>query len=265
MTRRSVPSWLAEIVAELELDRPIVVTSEMITEIRERIGVRASTHRVIEALHTRGWLLKTGARGAWEFVPGERAGPISSGDPFLPLRGTLETSPDMRVSVALGSALWLMNIADRAPDRAEVAVPKGVRVPVALKRAYRTIHHDSRLEPLRIQDLPVHRAATVLVHLANKPTDVRSWGSVLEILPALLTEASEEEIRAELEGRPDATRVRLAYLVSGLAPEVIERLGIEPGGKIWFGPRGPLRRHDARWGIADTVLPSIPPRADGRT
>jgi hypothetical protein len=259
MTPRSLPTWLAGVVAELELDRPSVVTREQVEELRTRTGVRAPAHRIIAELHARGWLLKTGAHGTWEFIPGERAGAISSGDPFLALRATLETTPDSGATVALGSALWLLDASDRAPDRQEVALPKNTFVPVALKRAYRVVHHDARLDPVRIKDLPVHRVATVLVHLVCKPTDVRSWGSVLPALPELLARSPEEGIREELTGRSHAARVRFAYLVSGLAPDLVERLDIRPAGKVWFGPRGQLRRHSARWQVADTVLPMAPP------
>ncbi len=51
-----------------------------------------------------------------------------------------------------------------------------------------------------------------------------------------LAHSPEPEIQAELEGRTAATRVRFAYLVSGLAPDLVARLGIEPGSKVWFGP-----------------------------
>src|SRR5690606_32225600 len=183
MTPRSVPQWLAGFLSELELDRPAIVTSDAVAEIRERLGVKPAPHRIVEELRRRGWLLDTGVRGAWEFVPAERAGAISSGDPFLALRATLETISEVAVSVALGSAVWLLNMADRAPDRPEVALPKGAHVPVALKRHYRVVHHNARLEPLKVQRLPVHRAATILVHLAARPTDVRSWGSMLAALP----------------------------------------------------------------------------------
>ncbi len=259
MTPRSLPAWLAGIVAELELDRPSVVTREQVEELRTRTGARAPAHRIIAELSARGWLLKTGTHGTWEFIPGERAGAISSGDPFLALRATLKTTPDSRASVALGSALWLLDVSDRAPDRHEVALPKNTLVPVAIKRAYRVVRHDARLDADRIKDLPVHRAATVLVHLACKPTDVRSWGSVLDALPELLARSPEGEIREELAGRSHATRVRFAYLVSGLAPDLVEQMGIKPAGKVWFGPRGQLRRHNARWQVADTVLPMAPP------
>lgn len=259
MTPRSVPPWLSGVLSELELDRPTVVTSEVVAEIRKQLAVKPSTHRIVEELRRRGWLLDTGVQGAWEFVPAERAGAISSGDPFLPLRATLQTTLDIQVSVALGSALWLLNLVDRAPDRHELAMPKREYVPVALKRAYRVVHHDAHLEPLTVKGLPVHRPATVLVHLANKPTDVKSWGSVLSVLPELVTDASEEEITTELRGRTEAARVRFAYLVSGIAPDLVESLSIEPEGKVWFGPRQPLRRHSARWQVADTILPFPPP------
>lgn len=263
MTPRSVPQWLAGFLSELELDRPAIVTSDAVAEIRERLGVKPAPHRIVEELRRRGWLLDTGVQGAWEFVPAERAGAISSGDPFLALRATLETISEVAVSVALGSAVWLLNMADRAPDRPEVALPKGAHVPVALKRHYRVVHHNARLEPLKVQRLPVHRAATILVHLAARPTDVRSWGSMLAALPELVAQAPEEEIHSELEGRTKATRVRFAYLVAGIAPDLIEALSIRPGGKVWFGPRAPLRRHNARWRVADTILPFPPPGSEG--
>lgn len=259
MTPRAVPPWLSGVLAELELDRPTIVTSDAVASICARLEVRAATHRVVEELRGLGWLLDTGVPGAWEFAPAERAGAVSSGDPFLPLRAALELVPQMPAAVALGSAIWLLNLADRAPDRPEVALPKRVRVPIALKRHYRVVHHDARLEPVLVQRLPVQRAATILIHLANRPTDVRSWASVLSILDDLVAQASREEIAAELEGRPAATRVRFAYLVAGIAPDLVQKLGIKTGGKVWFGPRAPLRRHSARWGVADTILPFPPP------
>jgi hypothetical protein len=44
----------------------------------------------------------------------------------------------------------------------------------------------------------------------------------------------------------------------GVAPALAGRLGALPRGKVWFGPRRPLRRHDARLNVADTVLPVAP-------
>lgn len=86
---------------------------------------------------------------------------------------------------------------------------------------------------------------------------------MLAVLPELVAQASREEILAELEGRTKATQVRFAYLVAGIAPDLVEGLSIRPGGKVWFGPRAPLRRHNARWRVADTILPFPPPGSEG--
>jgi hypothetical protein len=260
MTPRTIPPWLAGVAAELELDRPGIVTPDTIDEIRKRLSLKPSAHRIIQGLHERGWLLKTGIRGAWEFIPAERAGAIPSGDPFLPLRGAMEIDSELAASVALGSALWLLDMADRAPSPPEIALPKGTPAPKGLRQIYRTVHHDARLPSILIQGIPVHRPATILVHLASKPTDARSWGAILPILPDLLSASPHHEIQAEIAGRTHATQIRLAYLISDLAPDLIEALKIQPAGKVWFGGRGPLRRHDARWQVADTLLPEAPAR-----
>jgi hypothetical protein len=139
-----------------------------------------------------------------------------------------------------------------------VAVRPGTYVPAPLRRTYRVVRHNPRLEPVKIHGVPVHRSATILVHLAHRPANVRSWTGVLDRLRDLLEACAYEELARELEGRPHTTSVRFAYLTSGIRPELAERMKIEPAGKVWFGPRGKLRRHDARWNIADTVLPFHP-------
>jgi len=57
--------------------------------------------------------------------------------------------------------------------------------------------------------------------------------------------------------------VRLAYLVQGVAPDLADRLlptnqGGRAAPKVWFGPRGPLKRHSTRFAVADTILPFDP-------
>jgi hypothetical protein len=255
---RPIPPWLAPVLEQLELERPSVVTVEDIERIRSGEGVKPPTNRIIEELAKRGWLSKTGAHGAWEFLPADRAGPHSTGDPLLSVRGTLATHPEMRLAVALGTAIWMLDLGDRPPNRPEVAMPPGHYVPAGLKRTCRVVRHEARLSTGRIGGLPVHKASTVLVHLVVRPTDVRSWGAILESLPDLLAASDEDEVRQELEGRAHAARVRFAYLLSDLAPDLIRRLGIRPAGKVWFGPRRKLRRHDARWNVADTILPIAP-------
>lgn len=255
---RSIPRWLAPVVTELELERPTVITTAEIEDLRVRLGVVPSGSRVAEHLAERGWLLRTGVHGAWEFVPGDRAAGLSQGDAFLPVRAVLATAGDTPVSVALGSALWLLDMADRAPERPEVAMPSRSHVPVALHRNCRVVRYEATLPTVRVQGLPVHPPAAILVHLASRPVDVRSWAGVLSLLEDLVALAPEEDVLAELEGRPHATRARLSYLLSGVAPDLVARLAVKSAGRVWFGRRGPVRRYDARWNVADTVLPLAP-------
>lgn len=99
-------------------------------------------------------------------------------------------------------------MADRSPDRHEVALPYGIRFPPSLRREYRVLRHTAHLDPAHVGDLPVHRPATILIHLATRPTDVRSWSGVLDCLSALIQLSSYDEIATELRGRPKSVHVR---------------------------------------------------------
>lgn len=256
---RSIPPSLAALVEHLELERKPTVTLEEISHIAEEQGLKTPGRIIAHRLARLGWLLPIPVRGAWEFAPADRAGAIPDADPLFPLKALLSASrEDLPAALALGSALWIQDLADRSPDQHEVALPYGIPILPALRREYRVLRHTAHLDPAHVGDLPVHRPATVLVHLATRPTDVRSWSGVLDCLSALIQLSSYDEIATELRGRPKSVHVRLAYLTSGVAPELSSRLGIEPAGKVWFGPRRTLRRHDSIWNVADTVLPYHP-------
>jgi predicted transcriptional regulator of viral defense system len=261
---RAVPPSLAPVLEWLELERPDIVTTEQIRGFCDREGVAVPVSTVISRLAHRGWLLKTDTHGVWEFAPAERAGAYSSRDPLLGIKGVLATAPETQLSVCLTSALWLHDLMDRRPPRIEVALPPRVYVPQGVRRTSHVLRFESHLQPVEIQGVPTHRLETVLVHLAARPTDVQNWGSVLDVLAELVASIEHEALREELSGRAHATRARLAYLVSGVAPDLANSLKVESGGKVWFGPRTKLRRHNARWNIADTILPISPADLGGR-
>lgn len=192
----------------------------------------------------------------WEAVD---ARAISFGAALRPVRALLAADPSLRIAAALGTALALLNITDRAPDVPEVAIAKRQRIPRPLRGPEaRVVRLDWSLPTLLVQNVPVHRPETVLVHLADRPTQVRSWAAILDALPRLVAECDATEIADELRGRPLATCVRLAYLTQGVAPSLAKTLRITPGGRVWFGPRGKLRHHNAAWNIADTIMPIAP-------
>ena len=261
---RSIPPSLALVLEWLELERPELVTTEQLREFCERGGVAMPVGTVISKLAHRGWLLKTDTHGVWEFAPAERAGAYGSRGTLLGLKGVLVKAPKTRFSVCLTSALWLHDLMDRRPSRIEVALPPREYVPQGLRRGSRVLRFEPHLEPVEIRGVPAHRLETVLVHLAARPTDVRNWGSVLEVLAELVESIDRTALGEELAGRSHATRARLAYLVSGVAPDLASVLNVASAGKVWFGPRTKTRRHNARWNIADTILPISPAELGGR-
>jgi hypothetical protein len=260
---RGIPPSASPVLTALELDAPELVSLADLTDLVQQAGIRTEPRVVADRLRKLGWLLPTETAGVWEFAPAAHAGPIGHGDPYLELRAALTAHPSLDASVCLTSALAAHGLADRAPDRVEVAVRTGVSVPRGLRRATRVVTFDARLEPDRSRGVPVHRPATVLVHLAARPVDVQGWGAIAEVLPDLAETVTPADVDAELDGRPRSVRVRLAYLTQCVDPALAERL-LPPGEggraapKVWFGPRAPLKRHSTRFAVADTLLPFDP-------
>jgi len=255
---RSLSRQLAPLVAELELRQPTLVTLQELAHLAEQTGLRTPAKVVAARLRATGWLLPTAQRGVYEFAPGSHAGPYGHGDPFIDLRAAMLAEHDP-VAVALLSALWLHGIAERAPDRHELAVPVGATVPGSMKRRMRVIHFTARLPTADIDELPVHQPSTILVHLAARPSDVRGWTTFAEALPELAARSPADDLERELKGRPSTVRPRLAYLLSGVAPAVADRLQpATPQSVTWFGRSRTSRRFDKHFNVADGLLPFDP-------
>jgi predicted transcriptional regulator of viral defense system len=255
---RSLSRQLAPLVAELELRQPTLVALDELALLAEEAGLRTPAKVIAARLRATGWLLPTAQRGVYEFAPGSHAGPYGHGDPFIDLRAAMlvEHHP---VAVALQSALWLHGFAERAPDRHEVAVPVGATVPDSVKRRMRVVHFSARLPTADIDQLPVHQPGTILVHLATKPGDVRGWTTFAEALPELAARSPLDDLERELKGRPSTVRPRLAYLLSGVAPAVADRLQpARPQSVTWFGRSRVSCRFDKRFNVADGLLPFDP-------
>lgn len=255
----------AKIVEHLELEQAFLVTLADLRALMDDLDVRSEPKLVAKRLRDHGWLLPTAFPGVWEFAPGAQAGPFSRGHPLREVLAARHAHPDLELAVCLATALWAHGLADRMPDRPEVAVAPGVRVPAGLTRVCRIVRFDAQLPPVTLRDAPVHALGTVLVHLAARPTDVRSWGGVLDLLSDLVAEVARaapdggsDALERELDGRPASVRTRLAYLLHGVAPGWSKALTPASHGKVWFGPRGPLKRHHATLEVADTILPMSP-------
>lgn len=257
---RTLSRTLAEIVTDLELEQPTLVDLAHLAALAARHGIRTRERELARRLRERGWLLPTSRPGVYEFAPGAHAGPYGHGDPFMDLRAELRAHPDRPAALAFGSALWLHGLAERAPNQHEVAVAPRSPVSPTLRRVYRVVHFGAQTQPSQLQGLPVHSPATVLVHLASRPAQVRAWSPILDALPDLVERVDAQGLLRELSGRPASVSARLGYLLSGLLTESESQgFGLRPaGGVVWFGPRDKVRRTDRFWGVADTVLPEHP-------
>lgn len=179
---------------------------EDVRRIAQRRGLETDAAKIADGLRSRGWLLKTDWKGIREFAPGAHAGPYGRGHPFRSVVAARLAEPRLNIAVCLNSALWAHGLLDGTPDRSEVAVPQLTDVPKALARGCRVALFEARLRTVQHRDVPVHPPVAVLVHLAGRPFDDRSWRTVLDTLPELVGAVLEPGNRKQLapgELRPD--------------------------------------------------------------
>jgi len=262
---RSIPPSLAPILSQLELESPEIVTLSRLREIAIQAGVRTAPAIVAGRLRNLGWLIPTSTRAVWEFAPGSHAGAFRHGDPYLELRAAQAVRPDLTMVVCLSSALAAQRLTTRMPDRLEIAIPPKQLIPSGLRQSARVVRFQARLESTEVDGVPVHQLTSILVHMADHPAHVRGWGAIAEVLPELMDQVTRADVEYELQDRSRATRVRLAYLIHGIDPILADHLvppsdGGREAPRIWFGPRGQLKRQNMRFSVADTVLPFNPSR-----
>jgi hypothetical protein len=254
---------MAGVLATLEYERKRLITTDMLTAILQKEKVATPTRVVAARLREKGWLIATACRGVWEFSPAALAGTYSQGDPMTPLRSFLLLNPGEKCALTFQAAAWASGFADRIPMRPEVAsatVQTARRLPNCLNSSV----FQPALAPVLLKYVPVFAPESVFVHMVAKPTNVRSWSSAVEWLPTLMMELSEEKLLIELQSRHATDKARAGYLLQGTRPDLSDRIfeRFPPQYKTWFGPRGPLHRHDNRWLIADTLLPFDPKKLE---
>jgi hypothetical protein len=250
---------MASVLERLELDRPEVVTTTALAAILDQTNVATPTRVVADRLRKSGWLLATGQRGVWEFIPAETAGTYSRRDPVMPLKAYLAAHPGSRVALTFQAGAWAHGLADRIPSRLEVALPTGAvsrRLPESLAAAPFT----AVLPETESHGVPALAAESILVHMTLRPNAVRSWDSALEWLPDLASQLSWDHLAEELGPRPPTAKIRTGYLLQSLRPDLARQIEASSPAtsRTWFGRRGQALRHDARWRMADTLLPFDP-------
>ncbi|MDR2988196.1 MAG: type IV toxin-antitoxin system AbiEi family antitoxin [Nocardiopsaceae bacterium] len=242
-------------VEQLELEQADLVTMPHLEELVRTAGIGTQPRTVAARLRQRGWLLPTGLRGVWEFVPAAVAGVHSRGGSTRLLRAALAHTT-IPCGLTFQAAAWALGLADRTPARVEVAAADA-RAAARLPSALDVSVFAPRLGYRTAKAVPVLQPASILTHMAASPGRVRSWASAVEWLPDVAAEPTADELMIELDGQPATVSARLGYLLQGLRPDLAAEIS-RPATKTWFGPRRKLIRHDSRWQVADTLLPFDP-------
>ena len=258
MTRTISPS-MSGILQSLELERPGLVTMADLKAILETENINTPARIVASRLRDAGWLLSTGLRGVWEFAPAELAGAYSSGDPLLGLKSYLAKHKDVSCGLTFQAAAWAHGNSDRIPSRPEVAA-KNAKIAKALPASLSASIFIPVLEYETIKSVPVLARESIVVHMCEKPSALRSWESAREWLVDLAPALSPEKMMSELSSRPQSVKSRVGYLLKTLRPDISYEIyeTYRPKTKTWFGPRTKLIRHDNKWLVADTILPFNP-------
>ena len=256
---RTISASMAGILERLELERPIIVTSEALSRILQEEGIQTPARIVAARLREKGWLLPTQCRGAWEFVPASSAGAYSSNDPLLHIKSLMSKHPVIAFGLTFHTAAWIHGAADRIPSHIEIAAGNTQTARIMHGGMYISVF-SPRLAYMEIRGVPVLAPESVIVHMAAKPGAVRSWQSALEWLPELSGLLTVSSINEEISSSSSAVIARTGYLLQGLRPDIADSLFVQnpPKYKTWFGPHAPLLRHDNKWMVADTMLPFDP-------
>ena len=255
---RPIPPWLAAIVEHLELLQPRILTIRDVESYLRDLGLQRDPATVVRELQRHGWLLPLRTRGRWEFAPGARAGAISSSDPFIELRATLQRR-SLPLALAYDSAAWLQGLSARQPTKHVLATyPNQRKLPPAL-RDFRVARIWAVLEPETKDHLPVWRVPTLLAKMATVPHYYRDWPNVTEWLEEAFKRADLADLERELGLAPDTARVRLAYLADRanfkcVAQELMAKA--RPSGLVYLGRNRANGRFVREYNLVDSLLVS---------
>jgi len=261
---RTISKSFAGILQELELERPLLVTSEQLSDLKKKHHVTSSVEVVAARLKAKGWLLPTDRQGVWEFAPAEVAGIYSTNDPLLCFRTFQAKYPAVKCALTFQTAAWVYGDSDRIPSSIHVSVAE-YKHARPLRGHTLVLIFRPKLNTQVISNIPVLARESIIVQMTTKPSSVSSWVSVPEWLPDFCTQLSSDRIFEELAGRPICVSQRLGYLIQRLRPDIADEVKkrTEPVSNAWFGERKRTLRYDKRFLVADSLLPFDPKKLEG--
>ena len=256
---RTISNSLAGILQELELERPLLVTKELLSDLKDKYQVASSVEVVAARLKEKGWLLPTCIQGVWEFVPAEVAGIYSTNDPLLSFRAFHAKYPKTKCALTFQTAAWIYGDSDRTPSDIHVSFEDYQQTRSLKDYVFVSVFRPN-LSYLIISNVTVLARESIIVQMVAKPSSVPSWASVNEWLPGFCAELSSEKVEEEMANRSPYVSQRLGYLLQSIRPDITDAIyrKTKPNSNAWFGERKQTHRYDKRFMVADTLLPFDP-------
>jgi len=256
---RTISSSLSNILQDLELERPLLLTNDMLTELLDKHNVLSPTKAIAYRLREKGWILPTDRKGVWEFIPADVAGIYSSNDPLLSLRTFIAKFPDTKCGLTFQTAAWLYGDSDRIPSTLDISIENSKYI--RLLNDYTSVSvYKPNLPYQYVSNVPILSRESIIAHMVTKPSSLSSWVGVPEWLPNLCIDISIENVLSELMNKPQSVLLRYVYLLQGARPDISNELSKRMTIKntIWFGDRKPVLRYDKQLKVADSLLPFDP-------
>ncbi|MCL1981923.1 MAG: type IV toxin-antitoxin system AbiEi family antitoxin [Clostridiales bacterium] len=261
---RTISNSFAGILQELELERPLLLTSEHLSDLKRKYHIASSVEVIAARLKEKGWLISTDRQGVWEFVPAEAAGAYSTNDPLLSFRAFHAKYPTVKCALTFQTAAWVYGDSDRMPSTVHVAVEE-YKHARPLKGHAAVSVFQPKLTTQLISNVPILARESIVVQMSARPSSVSIWESVAEWLPNFCAELYFNKVSEELLDRPLFVSQRLGYLIQGIRPDIADELQkrIKPINNAWFGDRKHSLRYDKRFMVADSLLPFDPKELGG--
>lgn len=255
---RNLPTSIAPIVEQLELDGDAVVTVDRLSDVLHDVGKTDDPRMLGYELQRAGWLGSLRTRNAWEFLPAARGGAYGSGDRFIEFRAQHAVEPDWPGVLAMESAASLLGLAQRIPEREVVALPLGKTVPKAFADEWRAVTLELPAEGLdTIDRLMTWNQEGLIVGIATRPSSYRDMPGLGQWLPDSLDNLDLEKLGVLLSDAPSSVCQRAAYLVGiGGGAEARDAVSgrFPPAEVAWFGSRRSGGVFDAMTQVNDTAL-----------
>lgn len=241
---RAIPTSMAGVIQQLELDGDTVVTLKRLAEILSadgRTSGQDQTRAIAYDLQKAGWLGSLRTRGAWEFLPGARGGAYGSGDRFIEFRAQEAVNPTWQGALAMESAASVLGYAQRVPRKEVVALPQGSRPPKALSHDWRFLQLTVAQDGLTVMSgVRTWNLEGLIYGIAVRPSSYEDVAGLAQWLPDSADEVDVAVLIDLLRDAKPAARQRAAYIL-GSAGAASAKSAIvaefPPKETAWLGPR----------------------------